>query len=81
MWHFKSFHRFIHELKHKEVAVHASSEDVFIVKARLNVPDAAMMIVMNVKRPVRAEVFKVISSVQRVDTDYSIVHSKEKEFT
>ena len=48
MWNFKSLHSFIHELKHKEVAVRSRGEDIFIIKARLDVRNAATMIVVHV---------------------------------
>ena len=48
MWNFKSLHSFIHELKHKKVAVRSRGEDIFIIKARLDVRNAATMIVVHV---------------------------------
>ena len=63
MRHFQAFHSFIHEAKHKEVTIHSSSEDIFVIKAGLYVSDSSMMVVVHIKRPKIAEVFKVVRSV------------------
>lgn len=54
MWYFESFYGLIHEFKHKEISLHSSSEDVFIIKASLDVVDAAVLVVVYIQGPIRA---------------------------
>lgn len=81
MRNLESFHCLIHEAKHEKVAVQSSREHILVIETCLDMPYATMVVIVHIKRPERAEVLKVVRSIERMDSKDSVIHSKKKEFT
>ena len=81
MRNLKSFYCLVHEAKHEKVAVQSSREHILVIEACLDMPYASMMVIVHIQRPERAEVLKVVRSIERMDSKDSVIHSKKKEFT